>query len=144
MGIEQRHNVRQCRHFPHRGHALLRREAAAVGQDVEDLAGLHQAALDALHGPVRVDGNVVNGLDAGADDYLVKPFHMSELLARMRAVMRRRNGAAANVLSNGDLSLSEAARRSNAQAKPTRSPSANTHSFQPSSPARAHSFAPRA
>ena len=49
-------------------------------------------------------------LDAGADDYLVKPFHMSELLARMRAVMRRRNGAAANVLSNGDLSLSEAAK----------------------------------
>ena len=52
----------------------------------------------------------VTGLDAGADDYLVKPFHMSELLARMRAVMRRRNGAAANVLSNGDLSLSEAAK----------------------------------
>lgn len=52
----------------------------------------------------------LNGLDAGADDYLVKPFHMSELLARMRAVMRRRNGAAANVLSNGDLSLSEAAK----------------------------------
>ena len=43
----------------------------------------------------------LNGLDAGADDYLVKPFHMSELLARMRAVMRRRNG---------DLSLSEAAK----------------------------------
>ena len=40
----------------------------------------------------------------------LKPFHMSELLARMRAVMRRRNGAAANVLSNGDLSLSEAAK----------------------------------
>ena len=35
---------------------------------------------------------------------------MSELLSRMRAVMRRRNGAAANVLSNGDLSLSEAAK----------------------------------
>ena len=52
----------------------------------------------------------LNGLDAGADDYLVKPFHMSELLARMRAVMRRRNGAAANVLSNGELSLSEAAK----------------------------------
>ena len=50
----------------------------------------------------------LNGLDAGADDYIVKPFHMSELLARMRAVMRRRNGAAANILSNGDLSLSEA------------------------------------
>ena len=49
----------------------------------------------------------LNGLDAGADDYIVKPFHMSELLARMRAVMRRRNGAAANILTNGDLSLSD-------------------------------------
>ena len=56
------------------------------------------------------DQDKVDALDAGADDYLVKPFHMSELLARMRAVMRRRNGAAANVLSNGDLSLSEAAK----------------------------------
>ena len=60
--------------------------------------------------PVIILTDRLNGLDAGADDYLVKPFHMSELLARMRAVMRRRNGAAANVLSNGDLSLSEAAK----------------------------------
>ena len=47
------------------------------------------------------------GLDAGADDYLVKPFHMSELIARMRAVMRRRNGASENVLTNGVLTLRE-------------------------------------
>ena len=47
----------------------------------------------------------LQGLDAGADDYLVKPFHMSELLARMRAVMRRRNGAADNTLTNGILTL---------------------------------------
>lgn len=47
----------------------------------------------------------LQGLDAGADDYLVKPFHMSELLARMRAVMRRRNGASDNNLSNGVLTL---------------------------------------
>lgn len=49
----------------------------------------------------------LEGLDTGADDYLVKPFHMSELLARMRAVMRRRNGAARNILSNGLLTLNE-------------------------------------
>ena len=47
----------------------------------------------------------LQGLDAGADDYLGKPFHMSELLARMRAVMRRRNGAADNTLTNGILTL---------------------------------------
>lgn len=52
----------------------------------------------------------LQGLDAGADDYLVKPFHMSELLARMRAVMRRRNGSAVNRLSNGIVTLDEAAK----------------------------------
>ena len=37
----------------------------------------------------------MSGLDAGADDYLVKPFHTSELLARLRAVMRRHRGGKA-------------------------------------------------
>ena len=43
------------------------------------------------------------GLDAGADDYVVKPFHMSEVLARLRAIERRRQGAqaASKVLTNG-------------------------------------------
>lgn len=41
------------------------------------------------------------GLNGGADDYLVKPFHMAELLARIQAVMRRKNGAAADSLTNG-------------------------------------------
>ena len=50
------------------------------------------------------------GLDAGADDYVLKPFHMSEVLARMRAVLRRRSGASAQtaasrVLTNGELTL---------------------------------------
>ena len=47
----------------------------------------------------------VAGLDLGADDYLLKPFDMTELLARMRAVVRRRNGHAASTLDNGMLSL---------------------------------------
>ena len=52
----------------------------------------------------------VEGLDTGADDYLVKPFERQELLARMRALMRRRppRGAAALVL--GDLRLNPATR----------------------------------
>ncbi len=50
----------------------------------------------------------VAGLDAGADDYLVKPFEMSELLARMRAVTRRQGPAAGPVLSNGVLTLNPA------------------------------------
>ena len=47
----------------------------------------------------------LEGLDAGADDYLVKPFHMSELLARIRAVLRRKNKSTENTLTNGLVTL---------------------------------------
>jgi two-component system OmpR family response regulator len=47
----------------------------------------------------------LRGLDGGADDYLVKPFDMAELLARMRAVLRRKGGSALSVLDNGVVSL---------------------------------------
>ncbi|MEN8506063.1 MULTISPECIES: response regulator transcription factor [Paraburkholderia] len=47
----------------------------------------------------------LRGLDGGADDYVLKPFEMAELLARMRAVLRRKAGNAAPVLSNGAVSL---------------------------------------
>jgi two-component system response regulator QseB len=47
----------------------------------------------------------VAGLDAGADDYLVKPFEFSELLARLRALLRRSHGELARVLECGTLQL---------------------------------------
>ncbi len=47
----------------------------------------------------------VEGLDAGADDYLVKPFALAELLARLRALLRRRPEDATDVLRFSDLSL---------------------------------------
>ncbi|MBL9033779.1 MAG: response regulator transcription factor [Rhodospirillaceae bacterium] len=47
----------------------------------------------------------VAGIDAGADDYLAKPFHMAELLARLRALIRRSAGHADPLLRNGRLTL---------------------------------------
>jgi two-component system response regulator QseB len=51
----------------------------------------------------------VAGLDAGADDYLVKPFGVDELLARVRVLQRRARGGASNVLEHGRLRLDPAA-----------------------------------
>jgi two-component system response regulator QseB len=47
----------------------------------------------------------VLGLDAGADDYLIKPFDVDELLARVRVLQRRQRGAAVNVIEHGRLRL---------------------------------------
>jgi two-component system, OmpR family, response regulator len=47
----------------------------------------------------------VDGLDAGADDYLVKPFHMAELSARVRALIRRHAGRAGSNFERGDFSF---------------------------------------
>mgnify|MGYP003855469379 CR=1 FL=1 len=74
----------------------------------------------AVLGSIRDDNNAVpliiitardslndrlRGLDAGADDYMLKPFDMAELLARMRAVLRRKGGSPMPLLGNGVVTL---------------------------------------
>jgi two-component system, OmpR family, response regulator len=56
-------------------------------------------------------GDRVRGLDAGADDYLVKPFSLLELAARLRALARRDDRARPAVLAAGDLSLDPASKQ---------------------------------
>nr|WP_279027804.1 response regulator transcription factor [Snodgrassella alvi] len=62
----------------------------------------------------------INGLDSGADDYVIKPFAPSELLARIRALLRRRSGHATPILSNGTITLNPATREVSANGQITR------------------------
>lgn len=62
----------------------------------------------------------IQGLDSGADDYVVKPFAPDELLARIRAVLRRRGGHATPILTNGSITLNPATREISANGAITR------------------------
>ena len=59
----------------------------------------------------------VRGLELGADDYLVKPFGLKELMARIRAILRRADGAAAATVANGEITLNLATREASYRGK---------------------------
>jgi DNA-binding response OmpR family regulator len=88
---------------------LPKMDGLAVARELrgreEETPVLMLTARDAL-------GDIVKGLDAGADDYLTKPFSFVELLARMRALVRRQQFRRKNVLEAGDLVLDLTSRRS--------------------------------
>lgn len=60
----------------------------------------------------------VKGLDTGADDYVVKPFDLPELLARVRALIRRTSGVTTNVIEIGAISIDTGARKVLLDARP--------------------------
>ena len=75
---------------------------------IEVLTELRKSGVDTpvliLTAKGEVDDKIL-GLDSGADDYLTKPFAMGELLARIRAITRRKADFTPNLLSSGNLSL---------------------------------------
>jgi two-component system response regulator QseB len=60
----------------------------------------------------------IAGLDGGADDYMVKPFDLDELAARVRAVLRRHGGRAEPLLQHGELTLDPATRQATLNGQP--------------------------
>jgi len=80
-------------------------------RDNQDLPVLIITARDSV-------SDRITGLDSGADDYLVKPFSLEELLARMRAVIRRRAGRASPEICFGALVVDPARRRVTFRGRP--------------------------
>jgi two-component system, OmpR family, response regulator len=98
LGLPKRNGLSVLRHF-----RVLRRPLPVIIVTARD----------------AVEDRIV-GLDLGADDYLVKPFEVQELLARMRAVLRRQGSGASAILSNGAVSLDPATRVATVRGVPVR------------------------
>jgi len=84
--------------LPRMGGLAVLREVRARTDTMKSVPVLIMTAMDSVQD--RVDG-----LDAGADDYLVKPFSLDELHARVRALIRRRHAVTSNTITHGSLSF---------------------------------------
>jgi two-component system OmpR family response regulator len=93
---------------------------------IDGVSVLEQWRRDGIKTPVLILtardqwSEKVAGFDAGADDYLTKPFHTEELLARLRALLRRSAGHATANLHCGELHLDPKAARANVNGEPLR------------------------
>jgi DNA-binding response OmpR family regulator len=81
--------------------------------EMDGLAVLKRWRANGRHMPVLILtargswAERVDGIDAGADDYLPKPFRMEELLARLRSIVRRSAGHGSSVITAGEIALDE-------------------------------------
>jgi two-component system, OmpR family, response regulator len=82
--------------LPKKGGIAVLRELRARNDVRRALPVLIVTAMDSVK-------DRVEGLDAGADDYLIKPFSLAELHARVRALIRRRNAVTSNIIAHGAL-----------------------------------------
>lgn len=84
-------------------------------QGGDDLPVLILTARDSVEDRIR-------GLDSGADDYMLKPFDLNELAARLRALLRRHGGRADNAIHHGELTLDPVAHAATFSGKPVELP----------------------
>jgi len=95
------------------------RMPGAAGIDVIAWARRHQRPTAMLMLTARDTApDRIEGLDAGADDYLVKPFDFGELVARIRALQRRPRGVDAPIINRGDLALDPLRREVKVRGRP--------------------------
>src|SRR6266567_497892 len=83
--------------------------AAHTGPEAVQAAAAHKPAIIMLTAKDEIDDRVA-GLDIGADDYVTKPFAFKELMARVRAVLRRRGNNIGDILTFGGITLDRGTR----------------------------------
>ena len=106
FSVDWAENLQQARAFVATMHyaAVLLDLNLPDGEGLSLLPVLNAAAVNAVTARDQVSDRI-RGLDAGADDYLVKPYDPEELLARLRAVERRRGAQTSSVFQSGGITI---------------------------------------